>query len=283
MIINRPSIDWLTLTTFNLKSALLMDRLMGEIVGQVNTKVNTKESRYLMYDGVIGDQFFVGTATQNGKDHHLFRFSGDLADAVGFNPLRPSMDCSRIDLQMTMPVTEDTYTLFASAEPVISQHEGSGGRGKRGRKVNVILSPDGMCTLYVGNRQSERLYRIYVKEHSGDLFLRFEVEYKSKSGLAGRIYREISKDPVAIVGYLVGELDTLPDHDLITGFKTQLKGVPADIMRYEKRLSDPNTTLLWLTKQVLPAFRRMLGNEDTRDRATMLLNELNRFAESAAD
>ena len=269
MIANRPAIDWLTLTTFSAKDSFAMDKLLTAMSeGQT-----PKDSKYLMYEGKSIDGIFAGEATQNGKRHFLFRLSGDSADEMMFGqPLRPPLDCSRIDIQITLPVGEvNTYKMFASAGRKISKHE------KR-RKVNSILNKDGFCTIYVGNRDSEKLYRIYVKELSGEKFVRFEIEYKGKNGMAGRVYREISKEPTKTTALLAGELSTLPDHTLTKLFKEHLANVEGDIMPYERRITDPNTTLIWIAKQVMPAFKRVLGNEDTRYSASMLLEDLNNYA-----
>ena len=270
MIANRPAIDWLTLTTFSAKTAFQMDRIITKLSGN-QEPVNSK---YLMYEGKQIEGIFAGEGTQKGKRHFLFRLSGDNADEMMFGqPLRPSLECSRIDVQITLPIDAsiDTYKLFRSAQRKI-------GKGEKKRKVNAILNQDGFCTIYVGNRQSEKLYRIYVKELSGERFIRFEIEYKGKNGLAGRVYREISKEPTKTTAILAGELSTLADHKLTRMFRKHLAHVEGDIMPYERRITDPNTTLIWIAKQVMPAFKRMLGNEDTRHSAFMLLEDLNNFA-----
>lgn len=275
MITNRPAIDWLTLTTFNTKNARMMDALLGEMIGFDADVVACKN---LQYEGVKGDGFFVGTGTQNGKDHFMFRFSGELSDKVMFNKLRPSLDCSRIDLQLTIPLPDfaDTVAVFTDAERVISAIERERTIGKR--KVNCITGSDGLCTLYVGSRSSEKIYRIYTKEVDGSLWLRFEVEYKGKNRMAGKALRKITKDPTEATRLIAGELGTIPDHELLRELKAHIASVRGDIMPYTKRVEDDQVTLKWLARQVMPAFKRVIGNEDTRDRATLLLSEIINFA-----
>ena len=274
MITHRPAIDWLTLTTYSQRSILEADALLHSIVGDQETT----PSRVRQYEGVAGDGFFIGDAEQRGKAHFMLRLSGDLADKFMFHPLKPSMECSRLDLQLTMDWQGNAYPIFRDSQDAITEHER--GRGQRQRKVNAIMNADGFCTMYIGNRQSERFYRIYVKEHGEEIFLRFEVELKGKGGLAGRMYRELTRDKSKAVARLVGELKTLPEDDpLVRPFLSHLKGASGDIMESGRERSDPNTTLKWISKQVMPAWKRVLGNEDTRDRAVMMLGELVEFLE----
>ena len=272
MITHRPAIDWLTLTTFYQRSILEADALVHSMVGDSETR----PARVMQYEGRSGDGFFFGEAEQRGKPHYMLRLSGDLADRFMFHPLKPGMECSRIDLQITLPWDDYAYPVFRDSQQAISIYEMK--KGQRARKVNTILNVDGFCTMYIGSRESERFYRVYIKEHGDDLFLRFEVEFKSKSGLAGRLYRELVKDKQKVVSRIMGELSTLPHDDpLVNPFLVHMGNIDGDVMEQGRERNDPNTTLLWLSRQVSPAFRRVLANEDTRDRAAAILADLYHF------
>jgi hypothetical protein len=280
MITHRPAIDWLTLTTFQLKTVMKM----VDMIEPLTRGKATVESRVMQYDGNRGEGFFIGHGRQNGKEHHIFRFSGDLADAVTWQSLRPPIDCSRIDLQLTLPLPckiSDSFDAFVDLMRMTEAHENE--RGQRARNVDGVVSPDGFCTMYLGSRESGRFYRLYVKEHMGEYFLRLEVEYKGKSKLAGRIWRDTGKRPESIVKYLKGEISTLPMHELTRPFHEALTGVAGDIMKNERRQADPQKTLAWLRRQVSPAMKRLLGNHDTHDAAMIIMLDWLKFANGLDD
>jgi hypothetical protein len=281
MITHRPAIDWLTLTTFELKTVIRM----VDMIEPLTKNKETAESRVMQYDGRRGEGFFIGHGQQKGKEHHMFRFSGDLADAVTWQPLRPPIDCSRIDLQLTLPLPckiSDSFELFVDLMRVSDEHEL--GRGPRARNVDGVLSPDGFCTMYLGSREgSGRFYRLYVKESTGEYFLRMEVEYKGKNELAGKVWRETARRPESIVEYLKGEISTLPMHELTRPFHEALQGVAGDIMKNERRRADPQKTLAWLRRQVSPAMKRLLGNHDTHDAAMIIMMDWLKFVNRLDD
>lgn len=275
MVTHRPAIDWLTLTTYSGKERLLMLRLLEDFIkGRA-----TSESKVMQYDGKRGEGYFIGTGKQKGKEHYMFRLSGDLSDTITWQQLRPSLDCSRIDIQLTLPLPCELHEVFDHYISLIRATKAAEDEKiPRGRKVDGPVNPDGFCTMYVGSRESERFYRLYVKENSGLYFLRFEVEYKGKDSFAGRVWRDTSRLPESIVTYLKGEIDTLPDHPLTMPFKDHLSGVPGEVMKQERLREDPQKTLAWLRKQVSPAIRRLLGNHDTRDAAMILMLDWLKFA-----
>jgi hypothetical protein len=198
-----------------------------------------------------------------------------------FNQLKPSLECSRIDLQLTIPLPcpiNESYTNFQELTDECADGIKRGDVQGQRCKVNSILSHDGFCTLYVGDRSSQRFYRIYVKENSEKHYIRFEVEYKKKSGLAGRIYREINKEPEKISNLIAAEIESLPPHLLTNPIKTAVSATIGDFMKNGRIEKDPNKTLRWMRHQVKPAFKRLIGNHDTRDAAIMLLDDLIRFA-----
>lgn len=277
MILNRPAIDWLTLTTYDRLTQLDMARLLTRL--RPDWQKQAVKGQMLQYIGQRGEQWFVGAGQQNGKDHYLFRFSGDLSDAITWQALRPPIDCTRIDVQITLPLPlpiEETYTAYKTLIDASEEREIA--RGQKRRNIDAVVSPDGFCTLYVGSRESERFYRLYVKESAGSHFIRFEVEFKGSASFAGRVWRDTARHPDRIVTLLKGELETLPDHPLTNPLKEALVGVPGDVMKAERRQSDPNTTLEWLKRQVSPSIKRLIGNEDTRDAAVMLLMDWLQFA-----
>lgn len=280
MILDRPAVDWLTLTTYSRKSMLSM---LG-VMEQFTKHIQTQESMVRNYDGRRGEGFFIGHGQQNGKDHYMFRFSGDMSDALTWQKTRPPIDCSRIDLQITIPLPckiGDAFEQYIDLMRVAKEHEEE--RGQRERNIDGILSPDGFCTLYVGSRTSQRFYRLYVKENSGIYFIRFEVEFKDKNGLAGRIWRDTARKPESIVEYLKGEISTLPQHALTKPLHDALIGVPGEIMKQERRLADPQKTLAWLRRQVSPAMKRLMANHDTHDAAMILLLDWLKFANGLDD
>lgn len=277
MILNRPAIDWLTLTTYDLKKQAAMAQLFNKLRPRwVDEAVSAK---MLQYEGRRGEQWFVGAGEQKGRDHYLFRFSGDLADAVTWQSLRPSVDCTRIDLQLTLPLPVPINTAYQEYKSLVDDmHESEKERGQRARGLDAVISPDGFCTLYVGSRESERFYRFYVKEAAGLYFLRFEVEYKGSRSFAGRVWRDTAREPESIVRHIKGELSTMPDHTLTRPFLVALESSPEEVMKSERRIADPQKTLEWLKRQVSPAMKRLIGNEDTRDAAVMLLMDWLQFA-----
>lgn len=277
MITNRPAIDWLTLTTYDAK----VQRDMAMMISKLRPKWrdNSIDSKVKQYEGWRGEGYFVGAGRQKEKDHFMFRFSGDLSDAVTWQSPRLPIDCTRLDCQLTLPLPtpiEQTYKAYVSLVDSVDKSEKA--RGQRERNVDAIVSPDGFCSLYVGSRESERFYRLYVKESGGEYFLRFEVEYKGKESMAGRIWRDTAREPERLVIWLKGEIDTLPDHQLTTIFKDALSGVPGEIMKQGRERADPQKTLEWLKRQVSPAIKRLIGNEDTRDAAIILLMDWLKFA-----
>lgn len=280
IITHRPAIDWLTLTTPEYKAAARM----GEWVKERNLEPLRKGGGGNGYEGTWGDGWFIGEAEKNGKMSYIGRFSGGLADRFMFDRTRPyDVDCTRIDIQLTLPIAKKGEELYEPALTLSQElYAQEKARGPRERNVDPIVPPDGEFTIYLGNRaqSSQRFARLYVKpQEEGDWLLRFEAEFKSKTGLAGKVYRLVGKEPLSMVSILAGELSTWPNHPLTVPFKQYLKHVPQELMKMERTRPTPNTTMRWIVKQVFPAWKRLLGHDDTRDRATALLYELLAFAE----
>jgi len=237
------------------------------------------------YQGRAGNGWFGGETNQAGKRHVLVRFSGDLSDRVMFDQLKPTnADCTRIDLQITMPLPckiEDAFEQYIDLLRTLQAHEDE--KGQRARKVKSWpLDPAGLSTIYVGTREgTQRFYRIYVKEGpDGEFYIRFEVEFKDKSGLAGKAYRAINNDPLSIVSLLAGELSTLPHHNLLNTIHEQMSLAPGELLKQERTRPEKHKTIEWLKRQVSPSVRRMLGYHDTRDEMKDILMSWLSFAAS---
>jgi hypothetical protein len=278
MIVDRPALDWINLTTFELAIAKQLGEWVEDHAIDEGRPMNLRQ-----YEGRLGDGWFIGHAMQNGKPHWRMRLSKRFADAFMFDQTRPPhLDCTRIDIQLTLQTEwsrEGIYEHYKAFSDLAYQHEQA--RGQRGRKVTPVgVTPDGEATVYIGAQESERMYRLYVKIlDDGTRWLRFEVQYRGKNGLAGKVYRSIGRNPLSMVRILFGEVSTLPVHPLTTPFLLHLKGVPAEIMEAGRERADPNKTLRWIVRQVMPAWKRVLSLEDSRDRAFMLLDELVRYAQ----
>lgn len=277
IITHRPAIDWLTLTTYDLRRS----QSLAQWVNGHRLEPLRDGNGGNGYYGTFGDGWFIGQGEQAGGTHHLARFSGALADRFMFDRTRPSnLDCTRIDLQLTLPTKKRGEQLYRLAQSLVDDlHNSEKERGQRARDIHPIIPPDGEFTIYFGSRTASRFTRFYVKPSGDGLLLRFETEFKGKSDLAGLVYRSVGQAPESMVRIMAGELTSWPPHPLILPFKQHLSGVAGDIMRQERTRPSDSTTLRWLVRAVLPAWKRLLGNEDTRDRAAALLHELIGYAE----
>lgn len=280
MIIDRPAIDWLTLTSFDYKSwkqGLELSRYLSG--GGYDSET---EKRWKQYKGRGGEQYFAGEATQGQKrTHFMLRLSGDLSDTYMAYQNKPEMDCTRIDAQLTTATKlslENLRKTYRAAEDALLEHEK--GRKQYERNVELRSSKTGY-TLYIGYREGDgKFYRIYVKALHDILYNRFEVECKGKETLSGPLCRVWNGNPIHMARFLAGELSTLPDHlPPIDDFKYMMRHIDGDIFKMEKRIPDEMATIRWLETQVLPSWKRQLSMHDTRQIAQTLLNQLYDFSE----
>jgi hypothetical protein len=282
LIIDRPAIDWLTLTTFDYKSWKEGLELARYLSGSGYDSELKK--RWKQYHGRGGEQYFAGETLQaKGTPHFMLRLSGDLSDLyMGYDGKPPTLDCTRIDVQLTtqtvMPL-DALRLVYRDAEDALLEHEA--GRKQYERAVELQSSKTGY-TLYIGARAGDgKFYRIYVKGMGDLIFNRFEVECKGKEAISGPLYRVFCGDPIHMGRFLAGELTTLPDDVLpICDFKYWMRHIGPDIFRLEKRIPDDMATIRWIETQVLPAWKRQLAMHDTRQIAQTLLNQLYDFSEA---
>ncbi|MCB8946163.1 MAG: hypothetical protein H6658_20655 [Ardenticatenaceae bacterium] len=282
MILDRPAIDWLTLTTFDRKTAIELDAIVFHAAGE---GAQSEPTRMDNYDGRWGDGFFCGEGIQgvNKYAHWMFNLWGDMADRVMFNSDLISLadvDCTRIDIQITLEwLFGNAFPAFYESIPIIEAGESE--KGQRKRSVEPIVPPSGWCTMYVGSKTSDRRYRIYMKGEEDDLLIRFEVMYRGKKSYAGKAYKAILSSPDDTTRVIAEEIFSLPpESPIVKPFHDFVRTITGKPLPKGRSRPSPNKTLNWITRQVLPAFKRVLGNEDTRFTASMLLLDLVDFREN---
>lgn len=258
--LHTPLCDWLTLTSFNEELHQWAKMRLGG--------ANPVEERRHLYTGDSYDlpegTIFMGTAFQDGRLHYIVQESGEVADmalhSAGNLVKNGLAHMTRIDLQVTIPYPKNW-----------SQWEFLGDMHDKGRVVQWRESLDGngrSQTVYIGNRQSERFTRLYMKTaHGGAKLLRLEVEYKGQRARAmGRAFgagRTVGE-------YLAHELQTTFNHDRLSAlFAPCLDGARPHTEKI-RITSDTQKTEAWLLSQVYPAFVRSINAHDA-DRRVMLV------------
>jgi hypothetical protein len=253
-----PAIDYLSVTTFE-------EEIFSSMVLDSVERDNIEETSRMQYQGQTqaksNGHFFWGVADQGGRQHYLIQASGAYSDKFGFYyfTVKPSDSrVTRIDLQLTLP-QPDWY----ASRHLIDWLRSAEWKGRQ-RKITAV-DGGGNDTVYIGSRSSDRYIRIYTKDSK---WLRFEIEYK---GDRARAVAQLIRDydyRATISGILHRELNHLPQHPIIQGFKTHLQHDPLDIVVQKPE----SNTYRWFIKTVLPALRKLLNDHDLgeRTRATLL-------------
>lgn len=261
MMLNKPMVDYLTLTGFGVINELAT--VFYDAVG-----LAPKETRQMQYRGHAVDGLFFGTARQRDNVHAMLRASGERADDMFWRTRDIDANCTRIDLQVTIdcPADYDVRELY----DVLNEAPRWTWVGKV-PNLSFIQSGDGCDTLYIGSRSSRRFIRIYIKpDANGDpKYLRFELE--SKGARANAVRDAIGRDPGALKRVLADELERLPDrtNPALAAFMDVVGPMTQGIT--EKRVEGQNDTFDWLETQVEPAVIRLLHSHEHSDRMLTIL------------
>lgn len=280
MIIDTPSCDWLTLTTFDQSKFQLcrqdwlswrekMARVQNSARGlspsdAAYQTVPVRRSRVMQYDGSTVDGVFFGAGFQAGKEHFYIRASGEIAQYFAMNKdYMGDMTCKRVDCQVTVSLDGDY-----DAHELANQLDGAEWKGRHPLIKERLCRKTKLDTVYVGSRQSPKFLRIYVKEDlEGKRYLRFELEFSRR--LSQKVWREMVQGTVGTVcaEYICASLRKMPDVKMLQPFSVWRTAVNPASMYTGERVKTANGTLDWLHGSVTPALRKLLSNDDTRQAA----------------
>lgn len=255
--VNVPAVDYLTLTSYN---HVIWGHIQKWIVGRGDFRsVDAKRMQYTGYLYTNRDgSLFLGQGEQKGEAHYLAQCSGFLADDLlviaSYFIKEGYVRVTRIDLQITVEYPRGTTDLAAIANAM---------REHGDRSVSYVESKSGprqskLSTIYYGSRRSDRFYRIYEKMGMDeDVFLRFEVEFKSPRS---QVVASALCGTVEVAQILAHEIDQLPEwNDLDWRFLAVLH----DPERFNPIAVAPEAnTLKWLRTQVAPALDRVLNDHN---------------------
>lgn len=250
-----PSIDWVTVTT---REGSAWGAWLGAIerISGIR-RIDAKRVNIMQYEGYLFQMSWgtawCGSALQGGADHIMMRLSGNAPDELHAMWKKSILEgwgkVTRIDLQITVSEPEEwnQWYLFNRLK-------------KSGKNVSYISSETG-ATVYIGNRQSERMTRLYEKlNNSGEKFLRWETEYKGNR--ASAIARAIARDEDgAISGRLLHEIQTCGDAATEQLFAPNLLGAAVTDRISVHRSYDK--TEKWLLDQCLPAFVKVINSHSS--------------------
>lgn len=269
------TLDWLTLTMYTAESALEFalnepGRLM---------KIRNYEGRTWGDENKSGS-LFVGHGQQKMggivKPHHMVRGSAEcsidiLTKALHLSAVGRRIKCTRIDLQITVPLQSGTV------------FNGSW-LWKHFPKPSTIVGTGELVSLYPQGfgASSDRYWRIYVKEADSGLFLRFEVMLRAQ--LAQMAYDKLQKgssENMALIWLSEHDrmvkkwpalLDVWELEESCAIALRQANGGDVPGMKVSKKETD---TYNWLMTVAIPSMRRFINDHGTDDIQRMdVLKEL---------
>jgi hypothetical protein len=249
MKIDYPQIDWITFTSWKAEDFLNWRDWQKNQAGEV------KDGKIQMYSGYWVGSAFVGQGLQNNKNHYIARVSGELSSDIFHDLYSSEVKATRIDVQITKKIPEN----YSARKFVDSLRSGDWGNNKR--DLQLIENSDGLDTVYIGSRKSERFARMYVKPSSEGNFLRFEVEYKGD--WANTIAKAYLVDYRVLSSLLFDFINTLPLdlEGVLQGFLDLISDVRSGVVIPRRVVPDENT-YSWLIDQVGPVIWKYLNDPD---------------------
>jgi hypothetical protein len=168
---NMVAIDWLTLTSKRNKSLLnLANLFLPENIYEAML------AKRMQYQGTVFNNVFYGVSRDGRTDMlQASQYEAHLVYDETCRDDRRVMNCTRVDIQFTVPLDQTMDAYFAHLCDCRSLFKDKTGKGL---SWSMIMNEDNRNTLYIGSRQSDVYRRVYVKEIEKQLWLRFEVEYK---------------------------------------------------------------------------------------------------------
>jgi len=254
--LNHALCDWITIS--GMESRELWEKWDNFIEGATRDgelEIGVEDERRLQYRGQRYDgrngSAWAGMADIAGYSWLLFQISGELAnEALRYllpATTLPRTRITRLDLQITIEEPEEWEQIrFFN-------------RMKRAAKRPGYIESKGartrtLATVYVGQRSSQRIARIYEKETAGGAkLLRFEGEYKGDKAAA--VADALAKHTPAEM--ILSHIQSLHDEKLSLVFESPLSGIVPHNARPTVRAE--SKTEAWLTTQVMAAFRRVIN------------------------
>lgn len=255
MKIGVPEIDWLTFTTWENTVFNAWQDWQKTIQG------DQKTGKIRNYEGEWKGSSFIGEGRQKNKAHGMIRVSGSDSHTAYFDLMRCGYaKCTRLDIQLTLDLPEN-YSARIFADDLRADQVGD-----CQRSILLMENSDGLNTVYVGSRKSDRFARFYIKAVGAlgeeERFLRFEVEHK---GDWARVISENimlgNADMPGILLDFLGSIEVDDSQGIIRIFKDHLNGVKAGLI-VPRENRDNNKTMNWILEQVTPAMIRILNDHD---------------------
>lgn len=272
-LVGRVATDWITLTTYDQTA---YNGLVALCESYVDYNTSTAQRR-MQYAGLGGDGFFFGRGRQRDTDHYMIVLSGVqaavLAPTLATSMFSRLVSCTRIDVQLTLPVVEGARKTGELAHEI--RRGLSEGVGRVGKRPSVAVWDNEAGTgdtIYIGSRSSDKFVRIYDKFGEGIQFVRYESEFKR--GVADRIWTEFCNDESALSNWLASTI-VQPIRELreFAEIVAVIESKRTSDVWIEVEPKDDEKTLRWLRRQVTPAAVR-LSMTDLRPELIRWLQDL---------
>ena len=280
-LIGSPSLDWITIGSYEYAFRELVELSVLPLIA--SDEYQSEPGKSLQYEGFYQvDAFgrapiFLGTGTQRGKVHHLFRVSGMLADAAFQQLLKLDVNynTSRLDVQLTLPPDGELSTaLWQDFNQ--RQYEYEQGRGPYARKVTLVTDNGNGNTLYIGSRKSTRFIRVYQKDLEDSSLVRLEVELKDTS--SKKFLKDVKSQTLDKVLYnqLNYVMRTLVSTPLLNHHRSCVNSYSAEGVWSEPRIvTSEESTLLWFAEACVGSADKLLECDHTRERFINCVDQIN--------
>lgn len=245
MIVNKPSLDWVTATTnhFRKYQVTAWEVTPGDQSG--------KRGKWLQYKGDQYEGIFHGQAQQGSKTSYLLKITGGKADSLGEVVLKNEMKVTRLDIQLTVALPDWFDARELHDEMALGVWPG------QWRTVSMIQN-GGNDTVYIGHRSSDRFIRIYVKETS---YIRFEVEFKAERAV--RAAKMIAEGGDIVKGAILSaEMDKLPSAAILDVFQRYLAG--SEDVKVKYLATEKLGKIRWIAR-ILNSIEQSMNDHDYGD------------------
>lgn len=247
-------VDWCTATaTKSTEREKLRDVAEVLVSDRLDEGYEAKKWHWNGYAGTVQE----GLAVGERDDSLIVRLSGEFAQRWWFLAAYRANRVTRLDLQVTIdgvPAGVDLTAAGAEQAKLAPRRRGAPLSWQR------IESASKGCTLYLGSRASERVYRLYDKgaEEGADHLSgkwRYECELKDETALAVAGTLAMCVTPVREVGAMVWW--GFSDRGVIPYF--EISKVPEDVTPQRAKRSDERT-IGWLATSVSKTMSRLRGH-----------------------